>query len=298
MKTPTLNTDQKFYSTSKTNETHNLRLHPPLNSRWSGVKACSGIMLVSTLVIAGCTSSPKKPDGAEALRNKLSQLQADANLASLAPVALNEAEAAVKTAEQPTKDKELAEHRMWIADSRVEIARARAQSRYNEDRRSELSETRATARLDSRTQEADNARLQTKNLLQQIADMNARPTDRGLVMTLGDLLFATGKAEIKEGAAGNLDKLASFLKQYPERTVAIEGHTDNVGSADLNRGLSQRRADSVKTYLVQQGVGSNRLSVTGKGFDSPVADNDSAAGRQQNRRVEIIISESNATSSL
>jgi outer membrane protein OmpA-like peptidoglycan-associated protein len=100
------------------------------------------------------------------------------------------------------------------------------------------------------------------------------------------------------GSASNLDKLADFLEQYPERTAEIEGHTDNVGSADLNRGLSQRRADSVKNYLVQQGVESSRLSTTGKGFDSPVAGNDSAAGRQQNRRVEIIISESNATSSL
>lgn len=262
------------------------------------VKACSGIIVISTLIIAGCASSAKKPDGADAVRSNLSQLQADANLATLAPVALKEAEAAVTSAEQPTKDKELAEHRLWIAKSRVEIARARAQSRYNEDQRNELSENRETARLDSRTQEADNARQQTQQLRQQIADLNARPTDRGLVMTLGDVLFATGKAELMGGAAGNLDKLASFLQQYPERTVEIEGHTDNVGGADLNRGLSQRRAESVKSYLVQRGVNSNRLATTGKGFDAPVATNDSAAGRQQNRRVEIIISESNATSSL
>lgn len=262
------------------------------------VKACSGIIVISTLIIAGCASSAKKPDGADAVRSNLSQLQADANLATLAPVALKEAEAAVTSAEQPTKDKELAEHRLWIAKSRVEIARARAQSRYNEDQRNELSENRETARLDSRTQEADNARQQTQQLRQQIADLNARPTDRGLVMTLGDVLFATGKAELMGGAAGNLDKLASFLQQYPERTVEIEGHTDNVGGADLNRGLSQRRAESVKSYLVRRGVNSNRLATTGKGFDAPVATNDSAAGRQQNRRVEIIISESNATSSL
>jgi outer membrane protein OmpA-like peptidoglycan-associated protein len=254
-------------------------------------------MLISTLVLTGCASSPKKPDGADAVRSKLSQLQADPNLSSLAPVALKEAEVAVKTAEQPTKDKALAEHRMWLAESRVEIARARAQSRYNEDQRSALSENRETARLDSRTQEADRAREKNQDLRQQIADLNARPTDRGLVMTLGDVLFATGKAELMGGAASNLDKLAGFLQHYPERTVEIEGHTDNVGSADLNRGLSQRRADSVKTYLVQKGVESNRLSTSGKGFDSPVGSNDSAAGRQQNRRVEIIISEGNTTSS-
>jgi outer membrane protein OmpA-like peptidoglycan-associated protein len=286
MKNPTLNA------------THNFRRLYVSRTCESGLKVCSGIVLVSTLLLAGCASAPKKPEGADALRNKLSQLQADANLASLAPVALREAEEAVELAELPTKDKELADHRLWMADSRVEIARASAQSRYNEDQRNALSENRETARLDSRTQEADKARLKNDDLEKQIAELNARPTDRGLVMTLGDVLFATGKAELMGGSASNLDKLADFLEQYPERTAEIEGHTDNVGSADLNRGLSQRRADSVKNYLVQQGVESSRLSTTGKGFDSPVAGNDSAAGRQQNRRVEIIISESNATSSL
>lgn len=275
----------------------NFQLHVSQKRFWPSAKTCSGIMLISTLAFAGCASSPKKPDGADAVRSKLSQLQADPNLSSLAPVALKEAEVAVKTAEQPTKDKALAEHRMRLAESRVEIAKARAQSRYNEDQRSALSENRETARLDSRTQEADRAREKNQDLRQQIADLNARPTDRGLVMTLGDVLFATGKAELMGGAASNLDKLAGFLQHYPERTVEIEGHTDNVGSADLNRGLSQRRADTVKTYLVQKGVESNRLSTSGKGFDSPVGSNDSAAGRQQNRRVEIIISEGNTTSS-
>ena len=287
----------EFDNAAKNKLSKALQLHTAPNRLWPGIKACSGIMLISTLVLTGCASSPKKPDGADAVRSKLSQLQADPNLSSLAPVALKEAEAAVKTAEQPTKDKELAKHRMWLAESRVEIARARAQSRYNEDQRNALSENRETARLDSRTQEADRARETNQDLRQQIADLNARPTDRGLVMTLGDVLFATGKAELMGGATSNLDKLASFLQHYPERTAEIEGHTDNVGSADLNRGLSQRRADSVKTYLVQKGVESNRLSTIGKGFDSPVGNNDSAAGRQQNRRVEIIISEGNATSS-
>lgn len=261
-----------------------------------GTRACTGIMLISTLLLTSCTSTPKQPEGAEALRSKLSQLQSDPNLAPRAPVAMREAEEAVKIAEQPTKDKELSTHRLWMADSRLEIARARAQSHYNEDLRSQLSQERESARLDSRTQEADSARLKTNDLLKEIAELNAKPTDRGLVMTLGDLLFATGNAEIKGSSSSNLDKLASFLKQYPERTVVIEGHTDNTGSAEFNRSLSQRRADSVKAYLVQQGVNSSRLSTMGKGFDSPVTNNDTATGRQQNRRVEIVISEPAAAS--
>lgn len=81
----------------------------------------------------------------------------------------------------------------------------------------------------------------------------------------------------------------SFLNQYPEQSVQIEGHTDNVGSAEYNQGLSQRRADSVSHYLTRLGIASQRLSASGIGMDQPVANNDSATGRQQNRRVEIII---------
>ena len=109
------------------------------------------------------------------------------------------------------------------------------------------------------------------------------------MVTLGDVLFATGRSELKGGTPGNLNKLATFLNQYP-------GHTDSVGSEDSNCGLSQRRADSVKSYLVSQSVASSRLAASGLGEVSPVASNDSDTGRQQNRRVEVIISNT-ATSS-
>jgi outer membrane protein OmpA-like peptidoglycan-associated protein len=111
-----------------------------------------------------------------------------------------------------------------------------------------------------------------------------------LIVTLGDVLFDTGKAGLKAGATSNLNKLTAFLNQYPDRTVVIEGYTDNVGSEEYNQGLSERRADSVKAYLAGQGIGAIRLSALGKGESDPVAGNDSAAGRQQNRRVEVIIS--------
>lgn len=123
----------------------------------------------------------------------------------------------------------------------------------------------------------------------QIDDLQAEVTDRGLVLTLGDVLFATGSAELQAGSNSNLDSLVGFLNEYPERRVQIEGHTDNVGDAGYNQGLSQRRADSVGAYLTQQGVASQRLSASGIGMDRPVANNGTATGRQQNRRVEIII---------
>ena len=110
------------------------------------------------------------------------------------------------------------------------------------------------------------------------------------MLTLGDTLFATGKSELKSGATANLDRLTAFMNEYPKRTAAIEGYTDSMGSDEMNQSLSQRRADAVKGYLVGQGVSSARLSSSGRGENSPVADNESAAGRQQNRRVEVVIS--------
>jgi len=272
------------------------------------------IAAAALLVLAACATPLTAPQGADTARSKLTQLQSDPQLASRAPVEIKEAETAVKAAEVPREDEEYAKHLVLIADHKVDIAQARAQSRQYEDQRQTLSEESERARLDSRTREADMARtdarsaradaaiarsdadaatLESEVLQKQIAKLNARETDRGLVVTLGDLLFETGKSDLKGGAAGNLDKLAVFLNEYPDRTVLIEGHTDDVGSDDSNFNLSQRRANSVQSYLVGEGVEANRLSTSGMGEGSPVAGNDTVTGRQQNRRVEVIIS--NAT---
>ena len=264
-----------------------------------------GVMLHKTLIAAtvasvllsACAAAPVKPDGAAEARSKLTQLQSDPNLAGRAPVAVKEADAAVQAAEQPQADQELGAYKVYLADRKVEIARAQAETSFAEDQRAALSAQRESGRLDARTREADAAHLAVANSQQLAADLQrridalqAKPTDRGLVVTLGDVLFDTGKAGLKAGATSNLNKLIAFLNQYPDRTVVIEGYTDNVGSEEYNQGLSERRADSVKAYLAGQGIGAIRLSALGRGESDPVAGNDSAAGREQNRRVEVIIS--------
>lgn len=137
--------------------------------------------------------------------------------------------------------------------------------------------------------QADQAHQQNAELQRQLNGLNAKQTDRGLVMTLGDLLFSTGRSGLRAGTVNNLDKLALFLKQHEDRDVLIEGHTDTVGSEEANLFLSQSRADSMMSFLQQQGVASIRLGSSGKGESSPVASNDSASGWQMNRRVEVII---------
>ena len=111
------------------------------------------------------------------------------------------------------------------------------------------------------------------------------------MLTLGDVLFDTAQATLKPGALPTIDRLAAFLKDAQDRTVLVEGHTDSVGEDSFNQDLSNRRANTVKEALLSRGVSSERVQAVGKGEAMPVASNDSAGGRQQNRRVEIIIND-------
>jgi outer membrane protein OmpA-like peptidoglycan-associated protein len=289
---------------------------------------------VAALLLTACASTPVEPDGAAALRARLTALQSDPQLGSRAPLAMEQANIAVTAAEKPNTDKVSSAHLEFMADRKISIARAQAESQLAIDQRKGLAEQREAMRLQARTQEADaanqranmaqasaadannradaaqanasdqaaqadaaraaaaDAARQADELQRQIDGMQARVTDRGLVLTLGDVLFASGAANLNPNGDPHLAKLAAFLNKYMDRTVLIVGYTDSIGGQDYNLGLSQRRADSVKIYLVQQGIDSSRLSASGQGMSSPVADNSSATGRQQNRRVEVVIENS------
>ena len=300
---------------------------------------------LSAVLLSACATAPKSPSGAANVREQLSQLQADPQLAVLAPLAIKDAEQAVALAEQPEKNTVLSTHRLVMAERKVAMASTQAQTRLLEQQRSMLSQQRDEVRLAARTREAAAARADARDargdaefarseattaradasnarqaqsaaasretaaltaaasaqrqagvataaatdLRAQIAELNARPTDRGLVVTLGDVLFDSGKAGLKSGSSNHLDKLAQFLNAYPDRTAQIEGHTDDVGTDAANMFLSQRRAQAVKAFLVAQGIAANRLDAAGKGEAVPLANNANADGRQQNRRVEVII---------
>jgi outer membrane protein OmpA-like peptidoglycan-associated protein len=133
------------------------------------------------------------------------------------------------------------------------------------------------------------ARQQLQQMQTELADLNAKQTDRGLVVTVGDVLFETDRAELRPGARRELDRLVDALSSRPGLDLAIEGHTDSTGTAAHNRDLSERRAASVRDYLTGRGVSRDRTTSVGLGQDLPVASNDTAGGRQQNRRVEIVI---------
>jgi outer membrane protein OmpA-like peptidoglycan-associated protein len=137
--------------------------------------------------------------------------------------------------------------------------------------------------------EAAEARRAMSVLQVQLSELQARQTERGLVLTIGDVLFETDRAELKPGAQRQLDTLVTALRENPDFAVAIEGHTDSTGQHAYNMQLSQRRANAVRDYLTSRGVDARRLQSQGLGPDYPVASNQHAAGRQQNRRVEVVI---------
>ena len=146
-----------------------------------------------------------------------------------------------------------------------------------------------TNEVNTAVQQRDQANEQSARLQAEIEKLKATPTSRGLVLTLGDVLFDTGKAQLNPGAAFKLDQLAQFLNEHPDRRVQIDGFTDSVGSEAYNQDLSQRRADAVKAALLSRGVSPSRISTEGYGKAFPVASNNESGGRQLNRRVEVVI---------
>jgi outer membrane protein OmpA-like peptidoglycan-associated protein len=147
----------------------------------------------------------------------------------------------------------------------------------------------ATAATNVALAQRDQATEQAARLQAEVDQLKATPTPRGLVLTLGDVLFDTGKAQLNPGAARKLDQLAQFLTEHPDRRVQIDGFTDSVGTESYNQSLSQQRADAVKSALTTRGIDSSRIGSQGYGKGFPVADNSDSGGRQLNRRVEVVI---------
>lgn len=148
----------------------------------------------------------------------------------------------------------------------------------------------ASAQAQRQTQEAME---RNRRLEERLRALNARPTPRGLVVTLGDVLFDVDRAALRPGGQRLVEQLAAVLNEFPQRNALIEGHTDSTGSDAHNQTLSGQRADAVRSALLQQGVAGSRVSARGYGESAPVSGNDTAAGRQLNRRVEIVLSDDN-----
>lgn len=193
-----------------------------------------------------------------------------------------------RTAEADAAKQKAASAQETVDWQAKELAAASASASIAQETASQQAAALAAA---SANAERDQALIAQQEM--QLKELNAKNTERGLVITLGDVLFSTGKAQLASGGLRNVQKLADFLQQYPQRKVLIEGHTDSTGSSSLNQELSDRRANAVRTALIDRGISGDRVTTRGYGSLFPVADNDSATSRQLNRRVEIILSDDN-----
>ncbi|MEW7974913.1 MAG: OmpA family protein [Candidatus Thiodiazotropha endolucinida] len=226
-----------------------------------------------------------------------------------APTELERANQAISRAAEAENEADMTSL-AYVGKTRVEIAKSVAARKAASARLTELGEIKDKERLRAREieiqleqqaktealrekeaalMERENALAKAEALRQELADLQAMKTERGIVLTLGDVLFSTGKTDLLPGAMTTIDKLASFLAEYPDKTLLVEGHTDNVGSDTFNQDLSERRAISVKNALMQAGVDGSRIDTIGLGETQPITDNSTSAGRLKNRRVEIVI---------
>jgi outer membrane protein OmpA-like peptidoglycan-associated protein len=250
--------------------------------------------LAVAAAMAGCSSTPEQPIAElETARAIVPQVESSPR-AGVAAQNISQARKALDSANaMMEKGGEIEDIRYeaTVAATNAQIANEKILEAQAKEEIAKAESERQQVLVQARNREAEASRMRAQSLEQELKDLKATKTDRGLVLTLGDVLFDTGQATLKPGAYGTIDRLAQALKDDPNRRVLIEGHTDSVGSDEFNQQLSQNRAMSVQSALMQRGVSGTQINSMGKGESTPVASNDNAAGRQQNRRVELIFTE-------
>ena len=241
-------------------------------------------LLAMSVALAACSTPPNA--NLENARTNLSALQANPNATKVAALETKDAQDWLDKADKAYRDKEdqkKVDQLAYLTNQRVEVAKDTIALRESEAKLKNAGDERARALLDARDAQ-----------IKQLQDsLNAKQTDRGTLVTFGDVLFATNKADLKSSGLVNINKLAQFLQENPDRQVIIEGYTDSTGADAYNQSLSERRAASVQVALIKMGVDPRRIVTTGYGKEYPVADNGSVSGRAMNRRVEVTISNDN-----
>jgi outer membrane protein OmpA-like peptidoglycan-associated protein len=266
------------------------------------------VAVAATLTLVGCAAAPRHDAQLDAAREAVATAHRDPQVTGDALIELSKADTALNAADalllagKPLAD---VEYQAYLADRFARAAQEHGKLLASEKAIAELDNrrnavllaareretSRAIAGAASSAQETAMATGRAERAEQELTELQAKHTDRGVVVTLGDVLFATGSSELQEGSQRSISRLTAFLNEHPQRTVRIEGFTDSVGSDAYNQNLSEQRAASVAGALARDGVDRSRIQTRGYGKSYPVASNDSAAGRQQNRRVEVIISD-------
>lgn len=279
-------------------------------------------LLAIAVLVGACSSAPKTTTLLDQTRSDYRVAQSNPNVASYAPQEMKQASEAMEQADAAAShpdSEEKIDKLAYLAKQKIALTQELAKQRAAEAAVAIAAKERDQIRLDQRTNEANQARTSAEQsrlaaqraqgetteaqrktqeaqaraaqLEAQLADLAAKKTERGMVITLGDVLFGTDQARLNAEGMRTAQKLVNILQQNPERTVLVEGFTDSTGTAAHNQELSERRAAAVRNALQEQGVARERISIRGYGEAYPVAANDTAQNRQLNRRVEIVLSD-------
>lgn len=265
----------------------------------------------TAVLLAACASTPETIDELVTARSVVAQVEASPR-AGVAATSISDARNALERANELAEEggsledikyhanvaatnAQIANEKIVTAQAREEIDKAEAErqavlleARERQAQRHAERARSATERAESATARAESLEQRAGELREQLADLKAKETDRGFVVTLGDVLFATDEATLKPGAYSTIDRLANLLKESADRKILIEGHTDSVGTAEYNQQLSEQRAAAVQAALLERGVAATQIRTVGRGESTPIASNNNPGGRQQNRRVEVV----------
>ncbi len=256
------------------------------------------VSLLGSFLLQGCTSATVNSAALVESQKAYEAVRKDPQVNQYASPSLFQAGKLYNLSKSATSDAE-ANHYAYLLKQEIAVAKESARGKLLAEKIDALRDKKTKALLDAKESELlkakeEAARAKEKALglekrYQELQELNAKMTSRGLVLTLGDVLFETNKAQLMPGAQRAMDKLVDFLAENETRKVLIEGHTDNVGSSTYNIDLSLRRADAVASVLKEKGIDESRIVTKGYGEQYPVTGNTSASGKQQNRRVEIVI---------
>jgi outer membrane protein OmpA-like peptidoglycan-associated protein len=291
------------------------------------------IVFAGTVALAACSTVPTTTPTLDEARADFVAANNNPQVATYAPMEFRQASEALDRANEAAARREsldTIDRLAYVAKQRIATAQEVAKTKAAEGEVANASRERDRVQLEARTAEADRAKRDAQAAQAQAAaaqqqaqdaqaqaaaaqqqaaqqaerasrleallvELHAQKTERGMVVTIGDVLFATDRAELNANGMATVRKLAEVMMQNPDRTVMVEGFTDSTGSAAHNKDLSERRAASVAQALASLGVPRERIGMRGYGEAFPVASNDTASNRQLNRRVEIVLSNAGAT---
>ena len=252
------------------------------------------MMIAGVLAVSGCAVS-SSPEGAlQQANGRYQTIQADTDAQRLAPKDIARAEDSLKRAQRLSAywgSGGDVVHYAYLSERYSEIARLHTVLELNQERLAKLELDRQRLQLALRESRLASVRQQDQWVEDQIMSLTTTDADRGVVLTLGDVLFDTGEAELQPSANRTLLKLVQYLQANPKRIIRIEGYTDNTGEKAFNVTLSRDRAQAVADMLVDLGIDEKRIEVQGYGDQYPVEANASERGRALNRRVEVVFSD-------